>query len=65
VQIRLYGTREENAAAVERLATLFDIVSDSGDRPPRGGGDRFFRYLYTADDTAAGPARPPRTRRRG
>ena len=45
IRIRLYALPEDNAAALAALAEVFQILDDSGDRPPRGGGALRFRYL--------------------
>lgn len=45
IRIRLHALPEDTAAAVARLAALFDILDDSGDRPPRRGGSLRLRYL--------------------
>jgi hypothetical protein len=43
--VRLYALPEDTAAAVTRLAELFEILDDSGDRTPRGATRLRFRYL--------------------
>jgi hypothetical protein len=45
IRLRLYALPEDNAAAVTRLADLFEILDDSGDRIPRGASALRFRYL--------------------
>ena len=45
IKLRLYALPEDNAAAVARLADLFEILDDSGDRTPRGASKLRFRYL--------------------
>ena len=44
IRIRLYALPEDTAAAA-RLAEVFEILDDSGDRPPRGASALRFRYL--------------------
>ena len=46
IRIRLHALPEDTAAAaVARLAEVFEILDDSGDRPPRGTSALRFRYL--------------------
>lgn len=45
IRLRLYALPEDTAAVVAVLAEVFDVLDDSGDRPPRGGGKLRFRYL--------------------
>jgi hypothetical protein len=45
IRIRLHALPEDTAAAVARLAELFDILDDSGDRAPRGVSALRLRYL--------------------
>jgi hypothetical protein len=45
IRIRLYALPEDNAAALARLAEVFDVLEDSGDRTPRRGGALRLRYL--------------------
>jgi hypothetical protein len=62
IRIRLYALPEDNAAALTRLAELFEVLDDSGDRAPRGGGALRFRYLTVRIPTdPRGPAAPTAT----
>ena len=45
IRIRLYAMPDDNAAALARIAALFEVLEDSGDRNPRTGGALRFRYL--------------------
>ena len=45
IRLRLDALPEDNTAAVTRLAELFEILDDSGDRTPRGRSALRFRYL--------------------
>ena len=45
IKLRLYALPEDTAAAVARLAEVFDVLEDSGDRIPRGTSKLRFRYL--------------------
>jgi hypothetical protein len=45
IRIRLHALPEDTAAAVARLADLFDILDDSGNRAPRGASALRLRYL--------------------
>jgi len=57
--IRLHALPQDTAAAVTRLAELFDILDDSGDRHPRGNSALRLRYLTVRiPDPPRGPAAP-------
>lgn len=59
IRIRLYALPEDNAAALARLAELFDVLDNSSDRAPRGGGALRLRYLTVRIPTEPrGPAAP-------
>ena len=59
IRLRLYALPEDNAAALARLAEVFQILDDSGDRPPRRGGALRFRYLTVRiQPEPRGPAAP-------
>lgn len=45
IAIRLRGQVSDLATATTQIGECFDLVEDSGTRPPRGGGDLYFRYL--------------------
>jgi hypothetical protein len=45
IRIRLHALPEDTAAAVTLLAEVFDILDDSGDRPPRRASALRLRYL--------------------
>jgi hypothetical protein len=45
IRLRLYALPGDNTAAVARLAEVFDVLEDSGDRAPRGASALRFRYL--------------------
>ena len=45
IKLRLYALPEDNAAAVDRLAEVFDVLEDSGDQVPRRRSALRFRYL--------------------
>ena len=59
IRIRLYALPAGNAQAVARLAALFDVLEDSGDRAPRGPSALRFRYLTVRiPDHSRGEAAP-------
>jgi hypothetical protein len=58
IRIRLYALPEDNAAALTRLAALFEVLEDSGDRNPRNGGALRFRYLTVEPRGPVAPASP-------
>ncbi len=63
IRLRLHALPEDTAAAVVRLAEVFDILDDSGDRHPRGATRLRLRYLTVRipeTDPPRGP-RPPHT----
>ncbi len=45
VKVRLFAPPEETARAVTRLAEVFEILEDSGDRPARSSTALRLRYL--------------------
>lgn len=62
IRLRLHALPEDTAAAVARLAELFDILDDSGDRHPRGATRLRLRYLTVRiPDPPRGPAAPDRS----
>ena len=62
IRLRLCALPDDNAAAVARLAALFDVLEDSGDRNPRTGGALRFRYLtIRIPPEPCGPAAPVST----
>lgn len=57
MRIRLQGLPRENEHALDLIATLFEILDDSGDRVPRSRSHLRHRHL-TVNFTR--PARPGR-----
>jgi hypothetical protein len=45
IRIRLHALPEDTARTAARLADLFEILEDSGDRPTRGASRMRLRYL--------------------
>ena len=62
IRIRLHALPQDTAAAVTRIAEVFDILDDSGDRRPRGNSALRLRYLTVRiPDPPPGPAAPDRS----
>ncbi len=62
IRIRLHALPKDTAAAVTRLAEVFDILDDSGDRHPRGTSALRLRYLTVRiPDPPRSPAAPDRS----
>ncbi len=59
IRLRLHALPKDTAAAVARLAEVFDILDDSGDRHPRGNSALRLRYLTVRiPDPPREPAAP-------
>ena len=53
VRVRLFAPPEQTARAAARLAEVFEILQDSGDRPARNAPTLRLRYLIVRLPTPA------------